>query len=566
MPRLSFGRKRKKVSHRGLARHGSLWVRYMGSLYNGHVLRIVGPILLFTALLAGSMCFAQSTAQTVLILPFENSSKAPGLEWISEAFPEVLGEGIGSSAIYIISRDDRNLAFDRMGVPLGAHLSRETLYSISEQIDADYVVLGKYNYDGQTFTASAQLLDMKKLYLAPEVTESGPLVNMVEIQRALAWDLLRGLSPDTLTDKQSFLESAPPIRLDAFESYVRGEVATTREEKIQRFREAVRLNPRYTQAMLQLGKTYYDNHEYESAASWFVRVPPNDSLSGQASFYRGLSCYYFGDYDCAEAAFKFIEANFPLPEVVNNLGVVMGRRGKRSELDYLQKAVNLDPNNPDYHFNLAVAYARVFDNQQAIHELKETLRLRPSDAEAKSFLDTLNGAPAGANSLRPAAGNSGKLPLQRIMLEYDETSYQQLALEVERAAESRLAKADPRKHAAFHVDRGQQLLAQGFYADAGKAFQEAITLDPTNPAAHAGLAESCAATGNDKEAIAEADAALKLQPSAGAYLLLARENLKDNKLSAASEEVDRALALEPRNQDAQTLKHAIDEKLDTTRN
>ncbi|MGZ4814906.1 MAG: tetratricopeptide repeat protein [Terriglobales bacterium] len=517
-------------------------------------------------MLAALVSWAQTGSRTVLILPFENSSKAPGLEWMSEAFPEVLGEGIGSADVYIISRDDRNVAFDRMGVPVVAHLSRATLYRISEQMDADYVVLGSYDYDGQTFTATAQLLDMKKLYLAPQVKESGPLVNMVGIQRALAWELLRDLSPETLPSKQAFLESAPPIRLDAFENYVRGVVATTREEKIQRFREAVRLNPRYTHAVLQLGRTYYNNREYESAASWFARVPANDSLSGQANFYRGLSCYYVGDYDCAESAFKFIESNFPLPEVVNNLGVVMGRRGKRSEIDYLQKAVNSDPNDPDYHFNLAVAYARLFDNAHAVRELKQTLQLRPTDAEAKSFLDTLNGSPSGANALRPTSANTGKLPLQRVKRNYDETSYRQLALEIERTAESRLAKGDPKQHAVFHVDRGQQLLSQGFSADAEKAFEEAVTLDPTNAAAHTGLAQCYAAQGKDKEAAAEASAALQLQPSAAAYLVLARQNLNDNKLSAASEEVDRALELEPRNQDAQALKHWIEEKLAATRN
>jgi tetratricopeptide (TPR) repeat protein len=513
--------------------------------------------------LATSVSFAQAPLRTVLILPFENTSKATGLEWISEAFPEIMGESVGSTGLYIIPRDDRDLAFDRMGVPLGSHLSRETLYRISEQIDADFVVLGKYDFDGQTFTATAQLLDMKKLYLAPEVKEAGPLTNMVDIQRALAWDLLRGVAPASIGSKDKFLQSAPPIRLDAFENFVRGELATTRSEKIQRFHEAVRLNPGYTQAILQLGMTYYNNREYESAASWFVRVPASDSQAGQASFYRGMSCYYMSDYDCAESAFESLAANIPLPEVVNNLGIVMGRRGKRSEIEWLQKAVAADPSDPDYHFNLAVAYARLFDNTQAIAQLKQALQLRPADSEAKAFLDTLG---SGGGSVRAASTSSSKLPLQRIKRNYDETSYRQLNLEIERMAEAKLAKEDPKQHAQFHVDRGQQLLAQGFNADATKAFQEAIGLDPNNAAAHAGLAEAYAAAGKDKEAAAEASAALKLKPSASAYLLLARQNLKDNKLSAANEEVEQALALDPRNQDAQALKRTIEEKLAVKQN
>ena len=519
--------------------------------------------LILVLLLATSASFAQAPLRTVLILPFENSSKATGLDWISEAFPEIVGESIGSAAIYIIPRDDRNLAFDRMGVPLGAHLSRETLYRISEQLDADYVILGKYDYDGQTFTATAQLLDMKKLYLAPEIKESGPLVNMVNIQRALAWDLLHTLAPTSVGSKDAFLQYAPSIRLDAFENYVRGELASTRAEKIQRFHEAVRLNPNYTQAVFQLGKTYYTNREYESAASWFVRVPATDSLAGQADFYRGLSCYYVSDYDCAESAFTMLAANFPLPEVVNNLGVVQGRRGKRSEVEWLQKAVAADPNDPDYHFNLAVAYARLFDNAHATAELTQTLQLRPSDTEAKSFLDSFG---SGNASVRSGSIGAGKLPVQRIKRNYDETSYRQLTLEIERVAETKLSTEGPQQHAQFHVDRGQQLLSQGFNTDAASAFREAIALDPTNPAAHAGLAEAYAASGKDKEAVAEANAAVRLQPSAGPYLLLARENLKENKLSAASEEVDRALQLDPHNQDAVILKHTIKEKLASSRN
>jgi Tfp pilus assembly protein PilF/TolB-like protein len=532
--------------------------------------RLIGIIALLSSSI---LCAAQNAAHTVLILPFENTSKAPGLEWLSEAFPEVLSSGLAFSEAYIIPRSDRNSAFDRMGVPTTAHLSRETLYRISEQMDADYVVLGSYDYDGKIFSATAQLLDMNKLYLSPAAKETGALVNMVEIQRSLAWDLLRDLQVPTLPSKQQFLESAAPIRLDAFENYVRGVVATAREEKIQRFREAVRLNPRYTQAMYQLGQTYYANREYESAASWFARVPPDDSLSGQASFYRGLSAYYIGDYDAAEAAFKTLAGQFPLPEVINNLGVVLGRRGRRAELDYLQKAVEIDPNDADYHFNLAVAYARVFDNAHATKELKETLRVRPTDAEARSFLDTLSGArPASAKAgASPAAFAEGgtvgsKLPLPRIKRTYDETSYQQLAMEIERTAESRLSNADPKQHASFHIDRGRQLLSQGFASDAKKAFEEAIQLDPTNSAAHAGLAESYAALGDDRQAVAEAGTALKLQPSVGAFLLLARQNLKDNNLDAANEQVERALRLDPRNQDAQALRHTIDEKLATTRN
>ena len=88
-------------------------------------------------------------------MPFENHSKAPGLEWISEAFPEVLSQRMASPRMYTISREDRTFAFDHAGIPGAVHPSRATTYSVAEQMDADYIVFGDYDFDGKTFTAKA---------------------------------------------------------------------------------------------------------------------------------------------------------------------------------------------------------------------------------------------------------------------------------------------------------------------------------------------------------------------------------------------------------------------------
>jgi len=96
--------------------------------------------------------------ETVLVLPFDNSTHQPGLEWISEAFPEVLGQRLNTQSLFLISRDDRQYAFDRIGIPVNLHASRATLYQIAAQFDADYILLGSFSYDGQAFTARAQVL------------------------------------------------------------------------------------------------------------------------------------------------------------------------------------------------------------------------------------------------------------------------------------------------------------------------------------------------------------------------------------------------------------------------
>ena len=517
-------------------------------------------------LCAASVARAQNAAggtETVVVLPFENGSKAPGLEWIGEAFPEVVGRRLAAStSLFVVPRNDRVYALDRLGIPANARPSLATLLRLGEEMDADFLVLGRYAYDGQTFTATAQLLDMKKLHLSPEVKEAGPLPKLLDLQLALTWDMMRVMNPGELSSRNAFVAAGPSVRLDALEKYIRGVIASDRAERLRNLREAVRLNPSYPPAVLLLARTYYDARDYANAASWFARVPAGDPAAREAQFYLGMSQFYTGDFVHAQAAFDFVATRLPLTEVYNNLGVVAGRRGLKTAAEYFQRAVQADPSDPDYHFNLAVALARSGDAAAAAKHLRQGLELRPADAEAKTFLDQLSsGTSAAATPAPGTAGKSMKLPLERIKSNYDEASFRQLALEIENLNETRLAKTDTHTHASFHVQHGRQMLAENFLTVAEKEFREAAVLDPANAVAHAGLARVLELTNDAVGARAEARSSVRLTPNADAFLVLARLDLRDNKTDAAAESVDKALQLEPANAEAQALKSAIAAKL-----
>jgi tetratricopeptide (TPR) repeat protein len=403
-------------------------------------------------------------------------------------------------------------------------------------------------------------MDLKALKMAPEVKESGPLVKLLDVENALAWDLMRQLDPDFNTSRERFIAAWPPVRLDAFENYIRGVTATTRQDKLKYFRDAVRLNPNYTQAILQLGRLNFSAREYESAASWFARIPRTDPSAGEAAFFAGLSYYYMGDYNRAQQEFTFVAQRVPLTEVNNNLGVVAAKTGGRKAAEYFLKAVQADPTDPDYHFNLAIALYRGGDLNGASRELREVLRLRPNDGEAKQFLDTVNVAISNRTATNPQLA-SVKPPLERIKRNYDENSFRQLALEIENAKEMRLANADPKTHAAAHAERGRELLAQNFYSEAEKEFREALSIDADNAAAHAGLAQVLENNNDANGARDEAQKSLALQQNAAAYLVLANLDLKDNKPESASENVGRALRLEPSNAAARSLQKVIASKM-----
>jgi tetratricopeptide (TPR) repeat protein len=500
-------------------------------------------------------------------MPFDNQSSVPGLEWISEAFSQVLSQRMASSKLYVISRDDRLYAFDRVGIPVTVHPSRATIYHVAELMDVDYVVFGGYEYDGSRFSASAQLLDMKKLHLFPAVRSSGPLPNLIDVQTVLAWELLEQMPAPPATDREQFLKASPPIRLDAFENYIRGTMATDRQQKVRYFRNAVKLNPNYTAAMMQLAKTYYDAHEYESAALWFGRVPKDDPTAGEAGFLLGMSEFYRGNFDKAYGAFNSLSSRLPLTELYNNMGVVEVRRGRRAAaVEYFSKAVNADPNDGDYRFNLGVALFKNGDSAGAMRQLREELQRRPSDGEAKSLLDMIGRGvappPANPGPSVPAtsaflSANQPRIPQERIKRNYDEESYRQLELEIHNLTEARLAKTDRRTHAAYHVDHGKELLARNQPEQAESEFRNAISADYGNAIAHAQLAALLEKKGDIANALAEAQTSVRLQPNVDAFLIMAHIDLKKSLFQSAAGDVDRVLALEPTNAAALALKKDI---------
>jgi tetratricopeptide (TPR) repeat protein len=134
-------------------------------------------------------------------------------------------------------------------------------------------------------------------------------------------------------------------------------------------------------------------------------------------------------------------------------------------------------------------------------------------------------------------------------------------MQIESWAEQQFARSDRRSHARFHVELGNELLTHGFTAEADRDFREAASLDASSAAALIGLAEVYDARGDAREARAQAETALRIRESAGAYVVLARLDLRENRIAAAAQNADRALQLEPGNGAAQDMKRAIAAKL-----
>src|SRR5450755_763727 len=298
----------------------------------------ISLVLVLMLLATSAMAQGGHGTATLLVMPFENHSRAAGADWLSEACSEVLVQRMASPGLYVVNRNERVYSFDHAGVPGAVKPSRATIFRVAEQMGADFVVLGNYEVTGDQFQVSAQLLEVKNPKLHPEIKRNGTLADFLSLQSSLAWTLLREMPNPPQVSEQQFIKAAAPIRLDAFENYVRGVVSTSHPQKIKYLKEALRLNPGYGAAAFQLGRVYYEEHEYDQAAVWLAKVPNDDASAGEATFMLAMSEYNRGSLDRAYAAFNSLAARLPLTEVYNNIGVVDARRGRRAQAtEYFSK-------------------------------------------------------------------------------------------------------------------------------------------------------------------------------------------------------------------------------------
>jgi tetratricopeptide (TPR) repeat protein len=321
-------------------------------------------------------------------------------------------------------------------------------------------------------------------------------------------------------------------------------------------REAVRFAPNYPEANLQLGKTLLDTNQYDAAVAALTKVPSDGPLAAEAHFFLGLAYYLSRKYDRAEIAFRFVAERVPLIEVYNNLGVVTVHNGKLMEARrYFERVTQADAREPDYRFNLGVTLYRLGDYAGAQRQLQEALSLRPQDVDAKIALEA-----ATIGTPYPQERSSAKPPQERIKRNYDEASFHQLEVEIESLREERYALLPRADHAIAHVKNGNEMLSDGRLEQADTAFREAILLDPGNVQAHLGLARVLETRNELPEARAEAIAANRLQMTVDAFLIMARVELKQDRFDAASENLLRALRIDPTNAEAAALQQDLQKR------
>ena len=550
----------------------------------------------FAALLA--VCAGAATAQQpaaphavrvpasqgiFLVFPFESDGANPRLDWLCEGLEELTIQRLSAAGQQVYSHAGRTTELDRYGLPPSAKFSHATMLRIGADLDADFVVFGKFTSDGKSLTVETQLLRVNPTALSSPVRENGPLESLMELHERLAWKLLAANDKGFPLNLADFSKLQRPLRLDAFEHYIRGLLASEDDARIRELRESAKLEPDWPEPALALGQVYFSKRDCDSALPWLARVPAGNSRGAQAMFATGVCRLLMNQPEKAEEAFLTLQSSLKndlvagaeLPEILNDLALAQARRGNTtSAASGLLRALDLDPEEDDYPFNLGLLYLRGNDATTATKYFREASDREPDNPDDRALLIYAlekSGNKSEAAEERSAANDAlgpNALPpvkpetfsrLDRIVTELDVATLQLQVASHDTAtanATSTAATATAASPSAL-VRKGRQELVAGRLDAAEADFRAALVAAPKEASAHRGLAEVMRRKNKRNEAIQELQAALEQRDSAVDRTTLARIYLEQRKPDLAKAELARALKLAPNYAEARQLQEHL---------
>lgn len=511
-------------------------------------------VRLLAALALATGLATPATAGRLMVVPFELERFDARVGWLSEGVAVGLTALLQTRGADTVSRDERLEALDRLQLPPAATLTRATIMRIAELVGASEVVVGHVAERDGAVSIAARVIDVESAALRALPVEAAPAASLFDTLTRVAAHVTGRPLPGTRA--APIAPSAP-----AFESYVRGLVASTSDGQERLLRQALTLAPGYADARAALWDVLTTRGAHAQALAVAGGVAGASAPGGAEPGFRvraASSLVHLAQYDEAFALLTNLARETREPAVSTLLGVVQLRRGWTPQSGratyYFNQAVEQDAVSADACFNLGYAYWLDKDAMAAAYWLREAVRRNPADGDAHFLL----AASLAASGAGPEAERERELARRLSDRWAQGTASDAVPRGLERLPDppgrgaSRLAttiaagqQRDQQALAAFHIDAARRAFDAGRDQETIREVQRALYLTPYDADALRLLGRAQARSGLLQEAADAFKIAIWSMESAGAHVDLGEVLLRLQDAAGALKAAERALTLEP---------------------
>jgi TolB-like protein/DNA-binding winged helix-turn-helix (wHTH) protein/Tfp pilus assembly protein PilF len=324
---------------------------------------------------------------SVAVLPFENLSDDPELEYLSDGTPQ--------SIIYGLSRlpQVKVISFSSVLAYKGQTLDAQ---KVAKDLGVRALLIGRLNQQGDNLLVNVELVDTKDNSVLWGEQFNQKIAELLDVQEKIAMEISDNLRWQLSGEEQSMMTKRYTEDTEAYRSYLEGRYWWNKRSKegferaVELFNDAIEKDPLYAQAYAGLADTY------TLLAAYYHRAPDDAFPQAEAAAQRALEIennlaeahtslgfirmMYDWDWAGAEAEFKrAIELNPNYATAHHWYGLFLSTQRRLEEgLEGAVRAQTLDPLSPE--INRAVGDVLRYRGQydEALEQSLRALELNPN--------------------------------------------------------------------------------------------------------------------------------------------------------------------------------------------
>ncbi len=289
--------------------------------------------------------------RSIAVLPFDNLSGDPANEFLGDGLAEELANQL--TRVPDLEVASRTSAFSFKGKQLA-------IGEIASSLGVQYVLEGSIRRNADTLLVTAQLIDGQSGFHVWSKTYRRPVTELPSVEDNISGSVIEALRIVLAPETRERLRQRPTAQRGAYEAYLQGiselrqpgDAAASLDRALQRFNEALAIDPTFAEAHAGLCQTHV------------LRYTSLNAAPAVADAERA----------CAQA----VRLDSALPDVHEALGKLYEATGQHApaEREY-RRALALDPNRVEAQVSIGTTLAAQGNLAAADSAFREAIRLRP---------------------------------------------------------------------------------------------------------------------------------------------------------------------------------------------
>ncbi len=252
-------------------------------------------LTIFLGVVLAATAFSQTQAtDTVMVLPFENTSGKAEFNWVGESFAAALSELLQVPTLNVVSNDERKILQQKLRIPLTSLPSLATSLKLAREKGATMLITGTYNIvpaqgdNAAVITVTAKIVRVNEgrflseyidgKQVTRDINLTDALGNLQSIQGQIAYQILYQRDKSLPYSQNDIISTASKVPARAFEAYTKGLLTNLTDARENYFKNAMRLYAEavpdgvYSAAALELGHLYLAERKLNEAQDAFEQV------------------------------------------------------------------------------------------------------------------------------------------------------------------------------------------------------------------------------------------------------------------------------------------------------